>query len=180
MPSNNYSFNNTAASTQSSNIKSSNTESIKNVKEYLLTTDEFKNPKVVNGTTAIAILLLRLLLAEPGHNPLHPDMGVGLGPKYRFILESQMGELQDRITNQLHTYLPSEFITVTDLEMAINENKYLCIKITVNDDQVYTYNTEGSETPIQLSDLINDGGYSSIYDNNYSIYQNNDNTIYGY
>ena len=35
MPSNNYSFNNTAASTQSSNIKSSSTESIKNVKEYL-------------------------------------------------------------------------------------------------------------------------------------------------
>ena len=32
MPSNNYSYNNTAASTQTSSIKSSNSESIKNVK----------------------------------------------------------------------------------------------------------------------------------------------------
>ena len=178
MPSNNYSYNNTTASTQSSSIKSSNSDSIKNIKEYLLTTDEFKNPKVVNGTTAIGILLLRLLLAEPGHNPLHPDMGVGLGPKYRFILESQMGELQDRITDQLHTYLPSEFLTVTDVEMAINKDKYLCIRITVN-DQTYSYNTQESDTPIQLSDLINDGGYSSIYDNNYSMnHQNDKNTMF--
>ena len=178
MPSNNYSYNNTAASTQTSSIKSSTSESIKNIKEYLLTTDEFKNPKVVNGTVAIGILLLRLLLAEHGHNPLHPDMGVGLGPKYRFILESQMGQLQDRITNQLHTYLPSEFMTVTDVEMAINKDKYLCIRIIVN-DQTYVYDTQESETPIQLSDLINDGGYSSIYDNNYSInYENDRSTMF--
>ena len=46
---------------------------VNHVKEYLLTTDEFRNPKVLEGAKAIGILLVRLLLMEPGTNPLHPD-----------------------------------------------------------------------------------------------------------
>lgn len=171
--SNNYSYNNTSASTDTSTTRSSTQDSIKSVKEYLLTTDEFKNPKVVTGTYAIGLLILRLLLSEPGHNPLHPDMGVGLGPKYRFILESQMSTLQNRITDQLHTYLPSEFLTVSDIAMTINKDKYLCIKIVIN-DETYVYDTQQSDTPIQLADLIADNGYSSTYDTGYSSNTGND------
>lgn len=151
MPSyNNY----TTATDNSGVLQSNNYNFTNNIKEYLLTTDEFDNPKVVTGSYAIGLLILRLLLSEPGHNPLHPDMGVGLGPKYRYILESQMGELQDRISDQVHTYLPSEFMTVSDISMTINEDKYLCIRIVVN-NEAYIYDTQESNTPVQLSDLMN-------------------------
>ena len=50
------------------------------MKEYLLTTNEFLVPDHVEGSDAYGLLLLRLLLLQPGQNPLHPAMGVGLGP----------------------------------------------------------------------------------------------------
>ena len=54
------------------------------MKEYLLSTNEYLEPAMEDGSTAYGILLMRLLLLIPGTNPLHPAMGVGI-PKYRFI-----------------------------------------------------------------------------------------------
>jgi hypothetical protein len=124
-----------------------------NYKEYLLTTDEFKNPKVLTGSIATGILITRLLLLNPGTNPLHPDMGVGIGPKYRFITESEMSNLQDRIESQMNIYLPTDLITDIKINLDIKESKYLSIRITVNED-AYIYDTEDSDTPIQVS-LLN-------------------------
>ena len=55
--------------------------------EHLLTTNEYLEPKTLKGADAYGTLLFRLLILQPGENPLHPRMGVGLGPKYRFISE---------------------------------------------------------------------------------------------
>lgn len=124
------------------------------MKEYLLTTNEYKEPKVVEGSDAYGILLARLLLLQPGTNPLHPGMGVGLGPKYRFISESDMDALQTRIQEQVNTYLPSEFMTTTRVYIELKpKSKYLQITI-IADDTKYIYDTENSDTPIELSDLV--------------------------
>lgn len=123
------------------------------MKEYLLTTNEFLVPDYVEGSDAFGLLMLRLLLLQPGQNPLHPDMGVGLGPKYRFITEDDMNMLQDRVQEQIITYLPYEFINKTKVYMEIKPSHYLKIIITANDTN-YVYDTEESETPIELSDLI--------------------------
>lgn len=123
------------------------------IKEYLLTTDEFRNPKVIEGPKAIGVLITRLFLLEPGTIFSHPDMGVGLGPKYRYILESDMPTLQSRIQDQMRTYLPSEIFALTKINLTIKPNKYLVITIIVNDTQ-YVYDTEESDTPIELSDLM--------------------------
>lgn len=124
------------------------------MKEYLLTTNEYKEPKVVEGSDAYGILLARLLLLQPGTNPLHPGMGVGLGPKYRFISESDMDALQTRIQEQVNTYLPSDFTTVTRAYIELKpKSKYLQI-IIIADDTKYIYDTENSDTPIELADLV--------------------------
>jgi hypothetical protein len=123
------------------------------MKEYLLTTNEFLVPDYVEGSNAFGLLMLRLLLLQPGQNPLHPDMGVGLGPKYRFITEDDMNMLQDRVQEQIITYLPYEFINKTKVYMEIKPSHYLKIIITANDTN-YIYDTEESETPIELSDLV--------------------------
>ena len=124
------------------------------MKEYLLSTNEYKEPKVAEGSEAYGILLTRLLLLEPGTNPLHPGMGVGLGPKYRFITENDMPMLQTLIQEQVNTYLPSEFLTTTKAYLELKPNsKYLQITI-IADDTKYVFDTEDSSTPIELSDLV--------------------------
>lgn len=124
------------------------------MKEYLLSTNEYKEPKVAEGSEAYGILLTRLLLLEPGTNPLHPGMGVGLGPKYRFISENDMPMLQTLIQEQVNTYLPSEFLTTTKAYLELKPNsKYLQITI-IADDTKYVFDTEDSSTPIELSDLV--------------------------
>ena len=124
------------------------------MKEYLLSTNEYKEPKVAEGSDAYGILLTRLLLLEPGTNPLHPGMGVGLGPKYRFISENDMPILQTLIQEQVNTDLPSEFLTATKVYLELkSKSKYLQITI-IADDTKYVFDTENSSTPIELSDLV--------------------------
>lgn len=124
------------------------------MKEYLLSTNEYLEPKVIESSDAYGVLLTRLLLLEPGTNPLHPGMGVGIGPKYRFISEDDMPMLQSIIQEQVNTYLPSDFLTSTKAYLEIKPNsKYLQITI-IADDTKYVFDTENSNTPIELSDLV--------------------------
>lgn len=123
------------------------------MKEYLLSTNEFLEPKVLEGADAYGTLLTRLLLLQPGTNPLHPAMGVGLGPKYRFISETDLADLETRVKDQIHTYMPSEFIAVTSVHLEIKKSKYLQVVI-IADDTKYVFDTEDSNTPIELSDLV--------------------------
>lgn len=127
--------------------------SASDVREYLLTTDEFRNPKVLEGAKAIGILLVRLLLMEPGTNPLHPDMGVGIGPRYRFITESDLDQLQTRVKEQINTYLPSLFFSAAQVNLNIKSNKILVITI-IADGTSYIFDTEETDSPIELSDLL--------------------------
>jgi hypothetical protein len=123
------------------------------MKEYLLTTNEYLEPKVLEGANAYAILILRLLLLEPGTNPLHPDMGVGLGPRYRFILEDEIHTLEDRIREQLQTYIPTYFNINSKVYMEIGNNKKLRINIVSNNTK-YVFDTEANGVPIELSTVL--------------------------
>lgn len=124
------------------------------MKEYLLSTNEYIMPAVATGADAFGILLVRLLLLEPGTNPLHPNMGVGIGPKYRFISENDIPKLEQRIQEQINTYLPTVFQSATTVHLELKENtKYLLITIVANDVK-YVYDTENSDTPVELSELV--------------------------
>ena len=111
-------------------------------REYFIGIDEFNRPKVYTDQHATFVLLIRLILLEPGTYPNHPDMGVGLVSRYRFVMKEKLGELQTRIQNQINTYLP-EFSAV-NVEVSYEEqHKYTQISITI-DEITYkmTYNPE--------------------------------------
>ena len=111
-------------------------------REYFIGIDEFNHPKVYTDQHATFVLLIRLILLEPGTYPNHPDMGVGLVSRYRFVMKEKLGELQTRIQNQINTYLP-EFSAV-NVEVSYEEqHKYTQISITI-DEIIYkmTYNPE--------------------------------------
>jgi hypothetical protein len=124
------------------------------MKECLLTTDEFSQPMVLEDQNAVGTLLLRLFLLQPGTNPLHPEMGIGLVPRYRFITTADLNDLTTLIKDQIQTYLPLEYSSTAEVYLEIKPTKYLLITIIINDVK-YIFDTEKSTTPVQLSEIIN-------------------------
>lgn len=76
------------------------------ITEFAFSVDDFKNPKTYKNAEAIATLLVRLLLLEPGTIQSHPDMGVGLISRYRFSVEGEGSKLQGEYQHQIEKYLP--------------------------------------------------------------------------
>ena len=119
-------------------------------KEYTLSTNSFKKPRVLKGKPAVATLLVRIILLEPGTDSLQPELGVGLVSKYRFLTESLASELINDIKNQVSKYLPE--LQCANVSIDYNADKSIIIKITV-DDTIYTFDTSQTETPIKLQDF---------------------------
>lgn len=116
-------------------------------REYLLKTNAFKTPVVLENQQAIAMLLMRLILLDPGSDPLHPDMGVGVR-QYRYAMGKEE-ELKQRIQDQISQYLPC--FPAGNVEFEVTSDKLLNIKITI-DDTVYVYDSAEAPVPITLED----------------------------
>lgn len=123
-------------------------------KDYLMSVDMFNNPTVIEGTRAKAMKIIRLILMEPGSDPLHPNMGVGLR-QYRFALNSGIvgsrgiDILAQRTEEQVKTYLPH--LQTASIDFTITTDHKLSIEITMNDES-YVY--EPDDDPIYIDDLL--------------------------
>lgn len=113
-------------------------------REYLFSVDNLNRPRAVDNCKAIGLLLSRLILLDPGADPLHPNMGVGIR-QYRYAV-GKLDELKKRVEEQIETYLPC----FPASEVSITQTPdHLCnVEITIN-DVTYVYNS--SEAPIQIS-----------------------------
>lgn len=122
-------------------------------KEYLLSINEFMQPKVLKKDQAAYTDIIRLFLLEPGTNQTHPDMGIGIRSRYRFSDASEIYKLEQEAKDQMKTYLP------TLLTMDIQIQAYgttIAIFITSQDNSVYAlgYNTEtGSMGGLSIDDM---------------------------
>ena len=119
-------------------------------REYMVSINAFKRPEVKKNQQAICILLLRLLLLEPGSDPLHPDMGVGI-TKYRYSMK-ELEELRTKISEQLATYLPC--FPASKIQIEVTDDHLLNVYITIN-DVIYVYDSKETGAPITLSDVYN-------------------------
>jgi len=117
-------------------------------REYLASIDKFKKPRIINGESAVGILLLRLLLLEPGSDPLHPDMGVAIR-KFRYSMEDELEALNKEISEQMSTYLPD---FNADVKLTPNPDKTLKVEITI-DETVYELDTSVLDNKISLDSL---------------------------
>ena len=119
-------------------------------RDYLLDVNNFEQPKILHDQPAIAALLTRLILLEPGTNPLFPTMGVGLVSKYRYTTQDKEEDLKNDIRNQISTFLPEA--NCTNVNLIYNEDKTIDIEITV-DDTIFVYQSD-KLVPIMLVDLL--------------------------
>lgn len=121
--------------------------SIKN-KEYAFTINALKRPASVKDYDAIGARLMELIMMEPGDDPLHPDMGVGLRT-YRFGINN-LDKLKKRIEEQIATYLP--FYQSVSVSLITTPDHICNIEITIG-DMVYIYDSTQVSKPIKLDEL---------------------------
>ena len=111
-------------------------------REYLLSVDQYNNPYTVEGSEAVALNLVRLLLLEPNSDPLRPDMGVGL-KNYRYALT--LDELDSRIADQIATYLPQ--YQNAKVNIIRTSDRVANIEISIND---VTYIYDSTTMPVSI------------------------------
>lgn len=114
-------------------------------KERIFTINAFKEPVVLENENAIAMLLMRLILLEPGSDPLHPDMGVGI-QNYRYAM-GRLDELKERVQEQISTFLPC--FPASEVSIEITDDHLCNIKIEIN-NTVYMYDSAQAPIPITL------------------------------
>lgn len=121
------------------------------LKEYVFGSNDFYQPKEIIGKKAVALLIVRLILLEPGTDPMRPEMGVGLVSKYRYMFPEKLADLKKDISNQLQIFLPQ--YQMTPIKLSVEDSK-LIIEITV-DDSVYKYvMDEQEDNKITLTELM--------------------------
>ena len=121
-------------------------------KEYMLSYDTFNQPAVIEGGLAEAFLLARLILMEPGSNPLHPDMGVGIKSNYRYTVD-KLEDLKNEIIAQKSMFLP-DFSSDLAVDLVLTPDKMLNIEISTPTGEVYVFKTEtDTDQYASLSDL---------------------------
>lgn len=114
--------------------------------EYLMSIDKKKTPKRVTGEEADKLMIVRLILMEPGLYETHPEMGVGLVSKYRYKdLDSIKANLPNAIKEQMRDYLPHIIDPQINIDYAFKGNMN-CILISILSEQVQTVITVNEET----------------------------------
>ena len=119
-------------------------------REFLFSTNEYNEPVRVTGKSAIALLLIRLILLDPGSDPLHPDMGVGL-KSYRYSI-NELEELKSEIERQVELFLP-DFQDATVALVGTAKEKVCNIEISIG-DTTYVYDSAVAPRPILLEDIL--------------------------
>lgn len=119
--------------------------------EYLMSIDKKKSPKRVTGENADKLMLMRLILMEPGLYETHPEMGVGLVSKYRYKdIDSIKANLPTAIKTQISYYLPHIIDPQITIEFGYKDNQN-CILISILSEQIQTVITVNEETRTLVS-----------------------------
>ena len=110
------------------------------MKEHVLSLNDFNMPKVFNENDSAYVLIIRLLLLEPGKFQSHPEMGVGIRSRYRFTNdENLLVSLKNDINNQINKYLPE--LVATDVTVTKNDKVIGIIINTADGSYVVAYDT---------------------------------------
>lgn len=117
-------------------------------REYTFGVDEYNKPVILNGQSAIGTRLMELIMMEPGDDPLHPDMGVGI-KSFRYT-QNTLDKLKTRIEDQIATYLP--FYQSVNVTIVQTPDKICNVEIVLG-GVTYIYDSSNSTKPITLEDI---------------------------
>ena len=125
------------------------------MKEHVLSLNDFKMPKVFNDTDTKYILIIRLLLLEPGKFQSHPEMGIGLKSRYRYNNdENFLINLQHDINTQINKYLPE--LSVVDITVNVKNQVLGIIINTTNGAYVVAYDADKDLTEAAATYVLDD------------------------
>ena len=106
---------------------------LSDLKEPLMTINQFQRPIELEGTDAQILLIVRLILLDPGTIQTHPDMGVGIGSLYRYTVDVDLDKLRNRTQPQISKYL--QMFTTVQVRVDLNVNEHT-LYIYIDSDQL--------------------------------------------
>lgn len=122
------------------------------IKEYVLSIDDYNNPKIFKNEDAVVVHIIRLFLLNPGEIETHPNMGIGLYKNYRFSDMDDINLLKLDAEKQISQYLPILQNVSVDVQKSTENNKEIVITIKA-DNTIYSLMTNSNEKTISLKDL---------------------------
>jgi hypothetical protein len=117
-------------------------------REYAFDINRYKKPVTLEDESAIGARLMTLIMMEPGDDPLHPDMGVGIRT-FRYT-QGTLSQLKERIESQIETYLP--FYQGVQITIILTPDKVCNIEIVLG-GVTYIYDSKSSTKPITIQDV---------------------------
>lgn len=120
-------------------------------KEPLMSVTKFNKPKILEGSNAALVRIVRLILLEPGTIQTHPNMGVGIVSFFRNKVDKDITELNSRIESQINTFLPM-YTSVTVNCILDNDEK--CVRIFIKSNELNTYIPINTETGSVLENML--------------------------
>lgn len=117
-------------------------------KEYTFSVNRFNQPVTLTDKNAIGTRLMTLIMMEPGDDPLHPDMGVGI-KSFRYT-QNTLDKLKERIESQIATYLP--FYQDVKISLVQTPDKVCNIEIALG-GVTYIYDSSSSTKPITIQEI---------------------------
>ena len=125
------------------------------MKENVLSLNNFGMPKVFNENDSAYVLIIRLLLLEPGKFQSHPDMGIGIRSRYRFNNdENFLMNLQNDIKKQIDKYLPE--LSATEVTLTTNNQVLGIIINTAEGAYVVSYDNTNEVMKASATHVLND------------------------
>lgn len=123
------------------------------ITEFTFSVNDFGEPIKLTNSEAIASLLTRLLLLEPGTIQSHPKMGVGLVSKYRYSMDNHLSDLKDDFTIQIEKYLPQ----FQGVKVSVSQKEKKCMISATIDGVVYGffYDTDTNKINSKFTELEN-------------------------
>lgn len=120
------------------------------MQEPLMSVNKYDRPTILKNEDATYMLLMRLLLLDPGSIQSRPRMGVGIVTKWRYSDMETLKDIELEIEKQIRTYLPH--LIASKIEILPNPERKgeILIKITIN-NVVYAFETDNTE--LKLTDL---------------------------
>lgn len=120
------------------------------MKEQLLAIDDFDMPKNIEGIETDIVLLIRLIMLEPGTFQSHPSMGVGLVNKWRYSDSNDLSDLEDEIYRQISKYLPHLMATSVSVKY---QSRYIIINIATESYTLVLRTNEDVDT-LYIKDIL--------------------------
>ena len=124
------------------------------VREYLMSLDDYSNPKILKDEDAVVTLLWRLITMIPGEIETHPTMGLGFSKYYRGMeMEKLCNSLPLDLRKQIETFMPEFQCSSVKCTQSPDDPKTVIISIQIS-KTLYTMTGDLNNGIVKISDYL--------------------------